>query len=195
MLDREQARLWAQAPDFRQALERWGWFRQAIARALDQAAAHAGCDARVRPEALAAAFWAWQASLEPDRPFEARNPLDFAHFACGLLLQHLLQQQPLRLPDDAPPAPARREAAARALTRVALTVLCAWRQALQAPPLDAGGGEIAPRLWNSYLENTRDEPGLAIAFLDLFAGRAPVWDAPHTVALRPGMQQARPASA
>lgn len=190
MLDRERARLWAASPDFRENLAHWHWFRQAMTPALQAAAArHPGGEAlAMQPEALARAFWAWQASLEPDREFEARNPLDFAHFACGLLLQNLLLAQPLRAPADTAAAP--REAAVRALTQVALTLLSAWRTALQAPVLADTLDAVEPRLWASYLENIHDEPGLAIAFLDLFSGCTPVWDTPHTVALRPGMQPA-----
>lgn len=117
MLDREQARLWAESPGFRENLAHWHWFRQAMTPALREAAASAtrhagGAPLALQPEALARAFWAWQASLEPDQAFEAHNPLDFAHFACGLLLQNLLLAQPLRAPADAP-APCSRPPSAK----------------------------------------------------------------------------------
>jgi hypothetical protein len=41
------------------------------------------------------------------------------------------------------------------------------------------------RVWESFRENFRDDPGLALAFFDLFMGITPNWNFPESFLMRP----------
>jgi hypothetical protein len=173
-----------------------------------------GAQPVVDEAALARAFWPWAATFDDNAQLEPYEPVDYAHYACGVLLAQLLRQRPLRLGDarlgdarlgDARPGDGRpgdaalspeaaRSAEIRVLTGVALTLLAAWRQALGAEPLEAGlQAELragAQAHWASYLENLAEDANIAVAFLDLFTGREPVWRYPLVLVERAPFRRA-----
>lgn len=197
MLDDPTAQKWAAQANFVTSLRRWTWAREALPDLMRQLAA-AGADTAATPvdmEALACAFWPWAATLDDSRQFEPLEPVDYAHYACGLLLAQLLQHRPLSVPKPAHPGPsspsdADRHKDVRILTGVALTLLQAWRLALCAGPLDPELGARLQAHWANYLENVAEDCNLAVAFLDLFTGREPVWRYSLMLVERPLFQQA-----
>jgi len=142
-------------------------------------------DARVNPQALANAFWPWIAGLEREVVHESEDPIDFGHFAAGTLLYHLLRTDtPLMVATTTS-----RGDDVFAMTRIALTLLAAWRIATGAPPLDLKIQDRSHAQWASYLENVAEDPGLAVPFLDLFTGREPAWQYPLTLRERPAFRR------
>lgn len=162
----------------------WTHFRMSFPAAL-KAQPGAGDATRVDLRAVAHVFWSWVSVLEHDASFEALDPVDHAHFAAGLLLARLLPQRPILLPPLAP------DAEARLLTAAVLDRLQGWRRAHGAPAIDGPPVDAQGAHWASFLENTAEEPELAIAFLDEFTGREPEWRYPQLIAERPAMRKAR----
>lgn len=134
--------------------------------------------------ALARAFWQWAATLDSSSALETLDRIDCAHFQTGMLLSQLLWQRPVRLPD------ARRTDEVGICTDAALTLLAAWRAALGAPPPEVDMPERTSARWASYVENVIEDPLVAVAFLDLFTGREPVWRFPTFPTERPPLRQA-----
>ena len=180
-LDAEAVKRWSADPHFLESSRLWVWCRAAWPPVLLGRDAAGG---QVDLQALAHAFWPWVDGLERERPYESLDALDFAHFSAGLLLYHLLQAQPGPLPG----APRSREV--RASTRIALTLLAAWRSALGAPPLAPQVGDEGSASWASFLENVAEDACMAVPFLDSFTGREPLWQFPLMISERPAMRRA-----
>ena len=89
-LDAEAVKRWSADPHFLESSRLWVWCRAAWPPVLLGRDAAGG---QVDLQALAHAFWPWVDGLERERPYESLDALDFAHFAAGLLLYHLLQAQ------------------------------------------------------------------------------------------------------
>jgi hypothetical protein len=186
MLHVQTATRWGAQAGFVQAVQRWTWCREALPtlmKALPRTDAISGPPV-VDELALASAFWSWAATLDNHAHLEPLDPVDYAHYQVGMLLAQLLRRRPLRLPG------ADRNEEIRAVTAAALTVLAAWRQALGAPPI-GDDLQLGPASrWSSYVENIAEDPTLAVAFLDLFTGREPVWRFPSLPTERPSLRRA-----
>jgi len=187
LMDAEAANRWALAPHFLESSRRWTWCRAAWPAVLldpvegTEALAR---DAEVDLQALANGFWPWVDGLERGRHFEVLDPVDFSHFAAGSLLYHLLQVHPGPLPVTD------RAGEIRALTRVVLTLLAAWRVALGSPAIRMQLGNNSRATWASFVENMREDPSLAVPFLDSFTGQEPVWLFPLMLGERPAVRRA-----
>ena len=46
-----------------------------------------------------------------------------------------------------------------------------------------------PRIWQSFKENVRENPDLAIPFLDMLLGQSPNWNEPAIAEKRPAVEQ------
>ena len=183
MLDVETANRWGLSPDFLEQSRHWLWCRSAFPAVIlgSDAVSGASAEARVNAQALANAFWPWVAALEREAGHESEDPVDFSHFAAGMLLYHLLKiRTPLTTATTTP-----RGDDVFAMTRLALTLLAAWRLALGAAPLHLKIQDRSSAQWASYLENIAEDPGLAVPFLDLFTGQEPAWQYPLTLRERP----------
>ena len=196
VLDAETVQRWAAQADFVATLRRWTWAREALPVLLRQlarqacAAADLAAEPTVEEAALARVFWPWASTFDDNARLEPFDPVDYAHYACGVLLAHLLSQRPLRLAGRDVAPEALRAVEVRVCTGAALTLLLAWRQALQAGPLVADL-EAAPRAhWMSYLQAITEDPQAAVAYLDLFTGREPVWRYPLVLVERPPFREA-----
>ena len=192
MLDAVTAQLWAAQADFPKQLRRWTWAREAWPALLRQLSAPAGVAVTVTVDlaALSRAFWPWAATFDDNVQLEPVEPLDYAHYACGMLLVQLLRERPLQRGGASADAQADRAEDIRVLTGFVLTLLQAWRLALGAGPLDA---DLPARLQAhsvSYRQGVFEDVNVAVAFLDLFTGREPVWRYPLVLVERPAYQQA-----
>ena len=186
ILDFESARQWISDPEFLAQLRRWSWCRTALPVVLVRSlpTVGAGSSERVNLQALAHSYWPWAAALERDSSFESLDPLDFAHFAAGLLLSHLLASNPS--PVNSP----HRSDEVFALTRTVVTLLTAWRVALAPSTFQLHVDNRQSGQWTSYLENVAEDPSIAVPFLDSFTGLEPAWQYPLMIGERPAMQSA-----
>jgi hypothetical protein len=180
MLDADTAHQWGAQPNFVERIRHWTWCREALPPLMLKLA---GAEAfqtvpPVDMAALARAFWTWATTLDDYAQIESLDPVDYAHYSTGVLLSQFLQQRPLPLPE------ADCSGEVRVLTHTVLTLLAAWRQALGAAPLSQDLKIISVNHWASYLENITEDPSVAVAFLDLFTGREPVWRFPLMLAER-----------
>jgi len=186
MLDVDMAKKWGSDSLFLEQSRRWVWCRAALPSALVRSVSAAGLPAgsQVDLQALANAFWPWVAGLEHDGGYESLDPVDFGHFAAGLLLYHLLVSRPLPLPVS------QRSDEVFTLTRTVLTLLDAWRVALGASTLQLQAQDRQSASWASYVENVAHDPCIAIPFLDTFTGVEPAWQYPLVIGERPAMRRA-----
>ena len=185
MLDVDMAKKWSSDPLFLEQSRRWIWCRTALPSVLLRALSAAGLrsGAQVDLQALANAFWPWVAGLEHDGGYENLDPVDFGHFASGLLLYHLLVSRPLPL------LVSQRSDEVFALTRTVLTLLAAWRTALGAPAFQLQAQDRQSASWTSYVENVAQDPCIAIPFLDTFTGMEPSQCLDRAVRQRPHRRQ------
>ena len=186
MLDVDMAKKWGSDSLFLEQSRHWVWCRAAFPSALLKSVSVAGLSSgpQVDMQALANAFWPWVAGLEHDGGYENLDRVDFGHFACGLLLYHLLVTRPLPLPVS------QRSDEVFISTRVVLTLLAAWRAALGAPTLEVQAQDRQSASWASYVENVSQDPCIAISFLDTFTGVEPAWQYPLVIGERPAMRRA-----
>ena len=186
MFDVDTAKRWGSDSLFLEQSRRWVWCRSALPSALLRSVAAAGlpAGAQVDLQALANAFWPWVAGLEHDGGYENLDPVDFGHFAAGLLLYHLLVSRPLPL------LVSQRSDEVFTSTRTVLTLLVAWRAALGAPTLQLQAQDRQSASWASYVENVAHDPCIAIPFLDTFTGVEPAWQYPLVIGERPAMRRA-----
>ena len=186
ILDFDSARDWIADPDFLSRSRRWSWCRTALPAVLVRSVQLAGAPPieRVNLQSLANCFWPWVAALERDKSYEAVNPVDFAHFAAGLLLSQLLAVHP------SPVASSHRGNEVFALTRTVVTLLAAWRVALSPATFQLHVEDQQSRQWTSYLENVAEDPSTAVPFLDSFTGLEPAWQYPLMIGERPAMRSA-----
>lgn len=175
---------WSAPPQLLQSLRRWSWCREALATLLARLGSELSAVPVVDTAALARAFWQWAATLDSEARLEALDRVDHAHFQVGMLLSQLLWQRPLPLPGDD------RSDEVGVYTDLALTLLAAWLEALGAPLLEYELPERASARWASYVENVSEDPLVAVAFLDLFTGREPVWRFPAFPTERPAVRHA-----
>ena len=132
--------------------------------------------------ALSAAFVEWVRAFEHQKPADGDDRPRYVGFAAGLMLKVLIARAPLRLSvagaglasDD----PARVWPEGYAYVSYCLNV-----RALVLEQDFNERGSVAPVLaeadaWRSFRENVMEDGSLAIAFLDLFAGREPEWTLP-----------------
>lgn len=177
---------WNGQPGLVTSIKRWSWCREALPVLMQQllATERVGSPPVADAAALARAFWSWAGSLDAHAALEPLDPVDCAHFQAGMLLAQLLQERPLRW------QPAERSEEVRVMSDTALTLLAAWLQAIGAAPFRDATHELSGARWSSYVENVTEDASVAVAYLDLFTGREPVWNYPTMPAERPALRQA-----
>lgn len=186
MFDSKTADHWGATPGFTRQLCRWTWFREAFLELVQQVVPAEQAEAGATPTAqeLADAFWPWMSVLDDYRTYEPSDPEDFAHYAAGMLLAFLIRARKIKEPYVA------HRARVCTLTRAALTVLAAWRLAIGARPLEVNGIDEKSAHWLSFVENVAENPYTAVAFLDFFTHREPVWQFPTLLIDRLPFQRA-----
>ena len=186
LLDLDSAKDWVADPEFLNRSRRWSWCRTALPAVLLRSMHVAGA-VSVEPvnlQSLANSFWPWAAALERDSSYEFLDPVDFAHFAAGLLLSHLLAENP------GPVTSPQRSVEVFAVTRTVVTLLAAWRAAMAASTFQIHVEDRQSAPWTSYLENVAEDPSVAVPFLDSFTGLEPAWQYPLMIGARPAMLSA-----
>jgi hypothetical protein len=162
--------------------QRLRWFVDAFERQVKNTEAQTGNCFSVNRDALTSAFAEWLQSFERQKPAnDADNPA-YVGFAAGLMLRTLITNEPAKLiskprtADDTNPAyfwPEGYLYVAFCLNVRGLVLETDYHcEQHVSRKLEE------TRTWWSFRENVNEDPSLAIAFLDLFAGDEPEWSMP-----------------
>ena len=186
--------------DLRHRVRRLTWFQGSFEREAAMLGERHGLRFSIDDRALVAAFFGWVRDFDRERESSDRNRRDFAVFAGGLMLHQLLCAAPARAqalqtpPVSIPPDPMARICAfwpeGYLYTAYCLTLVRAVHEQ------DFGGmdpptaSELDLRVWQSFRENFREQPLLAIPFFDIFMGVEPNWLVTGTFLERPAAKAA-----
>lgn len=167
----------------RKSAQRMRWFLSVFAEQVAQLEADTGNRFETDPNLLAMVFAEWLKAFEAQKPKSIEDKAAYVGFAAGLMLRSLLKHKPLRKiscpadADESNPAYFWPEG-------YAYVAFCLNVRGLVLTQ-DFGGAQETNdsledlRTWWSFRENVAEDPGLAVAFLDLFAGDAPNWTMPE----------------
>lgn len=167
----------------RKSAQRLRWFVGAFETQVQSTERETGNRFSVDRGALARVFAEWLKAFEAQKPARQEDKQAYVGFAAGLMLRALIRNRPVALAskpdgaDETNPAyfwPEGYLYVAFCLNVRGL-VLESDFQSKQHP--SAALGET--RTWWSFRENVSEDPSLAIAFLDLFAGDQPEWSMPE----------------
>jgi len=197
MIESELAKKWASLPDYPNRLGSWTWFKSAVSECLMRSAQRLNFQCELRSGDLADAFFDWAGYADNTQFFSEVDPVDYAHFACGVLLKSLIQAHPITVTSTKASANDSGISLLEmmdwsedlVLLCLTLTFLESWRIHLGAEPLHVDK-ELIRRHWSSFQENAREDVFSPIAFLDLFLGLPPVWESSMTAGNRPAMRTA-----
>ncbi len=175
----------------RVAVRRMRWFRTAFRTHAEALGRHIGCAFQVDDPRLAVIFVRWLRAVDAQRPEDRRDRRDrqaYFEFAAGLMLRELTADMPLAALQ--PPARVARDSAAAfwpegyAATQFCLSVHAAvmdqeFRKTAEVTP------DIADlRVWWSFRENAREDPGVSTGFLQMLLGHPPNWSMPDVFRAR-----------
>ena len=171
-----------QSTPVRKSAQRMRWFLSVFSDQVSQLEKETGNRFDTDNGVLASVFAEWLKAFEAQKPQNVEDKEAYVGFAAGLMLRSLLNHKPLRIQsrpanaDDSNPAYFWPEG-------YAYVAFCLNVRGLVLSQ-DFGGAQQTNesledvRTWWSFRENVSENPGLAMAFLDLFAGDDPNWDAP-----------------
>ncbi len=171
----------ADAP-IRRAVRRFRWFKQSFRDQTALIAAASGVEYAVHDDRLARVFVGWLRAFEDQKPAAETDRRDYVAFAAGLMLRQLVREKPLTVQSVPVGSDASNPAYYWPEGYVYVAYCLNVRAAVLAQDFDEAA-DVAPdfddiRTWWTFKENTAEDPSLAIAFLDLFAGDAPNWSMP-----------------
>ncbi|MBO0662352.1 hypothetical protein LQ948_06315 [Jiella sp. MQZ9-1] len=190
----------ASGPDLKHGIRRLGTFARTIDTALDQFNRRYASRLVCSRPALTRTFLDWVRAFEAQRPIADRDRRDFSHFAAGLLMRAMLQNGPVR---DTANKASSAEAMAPADVLVAranpivdfwpegffyfefcITILDAVLSEQGFAGIDLSEETFELRSWESFRENVKSDPDLAIPFFDVFLKGDPNWNFPLFAASR-----------
>jgi len=197
MVESDLAKKWASLPDYPNRLVSWTWFKSAVSECLMCSAQRLNFQCELRSGDLADAFFDWVGYADNTQSFSKVDPVDYSHFACGLLLKSLMRTHPITVTSTRDSANASEMSLFEVmnwpedlvLLCLTLTFLEGWRLHLGAEPQRVNE-ELIKSHWNSFHENAKEDTFSPIAFFDLFLGLQPVWESPMTAGNRPAMRTA-----
>ncbi|MEM1064156.1 MAG: hypothetical protein AAF771_04610 [Pseudomonadota bacterium] len=165
------------------AAQRLRWFLGAFEGQVARTEEETGNRYAVDEDKLAAVFVDWLKAFNAQKPASSDDKVAYVGFAAGLMLRTLVSQKPVAVEaspegaDQSNPAyfwPEGYLYVAFCLNVRGLVLENEFHE-IQHP----GDALTDPRTWWSFRENVANDPSLAIAFLDLFAGDAPEWEMPQ----------------
>lgn len=180
-------------PQLRRKIRRLRWFQDAFAQATGELARRTGIVVTTDPRRLTQAFLAWSERFSQAVRKGVPDRRDFAFYAAGLALAELIRAAPTTVaPGTAPPGDPVAAIWPEGLlyTRFCLEILEGVLAQEFDEALVTDRALADPELWASFYENTRDQPDLAIAFLDRFTGNPPDWTTPALHSARPAQRAA-----
>lgn len=167
----------------RKSARRLRWFVGAFENQVDKTSSETGNRFAVDKVALADVFTNWIKAFEVQKPNRPEDKTAYVGFAAGLMLRALIRGKPVELiskpdvADETNPAyfwPEGYLYVAFCLNVRGLVLESDFHSAQNISPVL---NEV--RTWWSFRENVSEDPSLAIAFLDLFAGDEPEWTMPE----------------
>ncbi len=180
----------------RRAVRRLRWFKQTFAHQVDDVSRNSGIHFHLYQDRLAQCFVTWLRAFEAQKPRRLEDRRAYTCFASGLMLRHLLEHAPLeavRLPAGARLAepmffwPEGYVYVAYCFHVRAAILFQEFGEPFVVPPAMTDVGT-----WQSFKENVHEDRALAIAFLDLFSGDQPDWQAPALFTAKPGIVRSLP---
>lgn len=185
-----------ESPDLSDRVRRLKWFRQSFHEMADDLGRRFHFSYSIDDRLLGDAFFRWARQFERERANSARNRMDFAVYAAGLMLRHLCGLNPAEktgeghfenlIPHEPMASICQFWPEGYLYTTYCRTLLQAILEkeyAVRAPE-PAELGDL--RVWQSFRENFRQDPTLANAFFDVFMGVEPNWSFPEHFMSRPG---------
>ncbi|HET7411562.1 MAG TPA: hypothetical protein VFJ18_02785 [Pararhizobium sp.] len=177
------------AINVRRAVRRLRWFKKTFKAQAASLGTASGIKFEIDDGLLTRVFVGWLRAFEANRRDPLSDRKDFVYFSAGLMLARLIEMRPVKAgsvpPDADPENPVHFWPEGYLYTAYCLSVCLAVIQQDFDERIDLAPvlGEI--RTWQSFRENTSEDPATAIAFLDRFVGLEPNW-------LFPGLFRARP---
>jgi hypothetical protein len=162
--------------------QRLRWFVGAFESQVEKNALEFGNQFTVDTTALAEVFAEWIKAFDAQKPTGQADKTAYVGFAAGLMLNALLRHKPVSLKskakdaDDTNPAYFWPEGYLYVAFCLNVRGLVLENDFASAQNISPNLNEI--RTWWSFRENVTEDPSLAIAFLDLFAGDEPEWFMP-----------------
>lgn len=183
----------SQEPDLSHRVRRMRSFEDLFERNLDQLNETLNATMTSDRMRLRAAFLTWLDNFGQTRPFASVNRIDFIRYSAGRMFAELVRHQVVAAGDgdrDAlDPAHIWPEGYVYAsfCLNIALNVL------VQEGKAETEAAEVLrdQRAWQSFRENARDNPDIAVAFFDLMLGIVPNWKMPQLVERRAAMRRQR----
>lgn len=168
----------ARAP-VRKAVQRLRWFHRSFHDQVSECARTTGVAFSVDDKCLTAGFVEWLRAFDAQKPDNPDSRRAYVGFAAGLMLRTMIRHNPL----TATHLPTGYDSGDPAYFWPEGYVYVTFCLNIRAAVLEQDFHEdqrLAPELtdlrsWWSFRENIKDDPSLAIAFLDLFAGEVPNW--------------------
>lgn len=170
------------AQPLRKSAQRLRWFVAAFECQVRHTETRTGNLFSIDRGALARVFAQWLKAFKAQKPIQDSDKPAYVGFAAGLMLQTLIKHKPVSLAkrpegaDQSGPAyfwPEGYLYVAFCLNMRGLVLATDFH--FEQHPSDALN---EPRIWWSFRENVQEDPSLAIAFFDLFAGGEPEWTMP-----------------
>jgi hypothetical protein len=167
----------------RKSAQRLRWFVDAFERQVTNTESQTGNSFMIDGGILAQVFGEWLKAFEAQKPTRDQDKPAYVGFAAGLMLRTLIKHKPVSLvhrpdgADDSNPAyfwPEGYLHVCFCLNVRGLVLETDYHS--EQRPSDALN---ETRIWWSFRENVHEDPSLAIAFLDLFAGDEPEWTIPE----------------
>ncbi len=181
------------APDLVHRVRALSYFKRHVALGIGEIARHHGLVARFDERLAPRVFVAWTEALMAQKAYAEVDRRDYITFGAGILLRRLLEANPIRVARSAPLSD---DAIAMIWPEGALaTAYCV--SVLDAVLAQEGFDGVRlsptvddPTIWQSFRENTAEDPRLAIPYFDLFVGNEPNWVQPTWARARPQQQRA-----
>lgn len=168
--------------DTSHAVRRLRWFASSFRSEVARLSAETGVEFHIDEARIARAFVGWLRAFKAQRPPAGSDLRAFSCFAAGLMLQQLIRHEPLTVTAISPQAdaahPARFWPEGYAYVDYCLGVCAAVLKQEFGTSMTRPPDFLDLRLWWSFRENVREDPGLAVGFFELFCGMQPNWTMP-----------------
>lgn len=171
----------AMNPPVRKRAQRLRWFIEVFEKQMAETANETGNSFDLDRARLAQVFSEWLDAFNAQKPHTPEDQRAYVGFAAGLMLRALLRHKPVTgyvkaEGDTSNPAYFWSEG-------YLYVVFCLNVRGMVIEMDFEGEQSLSAELedlrtWWSFKENVGEDPSLAIAFLDLFAGDTPEWETP-----------------
>lgn len=176
--------------DLRHRIRDLRFFEESFRRNVTLTLAGESLTSKTDQARLRSSFLAWLETFHETRHLADIDRRDFICFSAGRMLAELVRYDPLSVAasksgekDGSGDWPVGAAYVSYCLG-VAMSVM--EQEFNFSSPLPDLAND--PRVWQSFQENVRDNPDLAIPFLDLLLGQAPNWSEPSLAEQRPAVK-------